>query len=183
VLLAHAALLVYFAVTGYTYGYFKVWGYGLPPYLVLLAAGLDRLPGLLSRRAHTRALVRLGGVGIWLLASAVSTYLALKMGDHLACTPGVAELSKGMQAIPDGASVYTVTGQPHRVRVFWIAYFLREHPAQYDARVIYTSEQAREYGDEEYVLVQRDATFDFETHNLKPSLVWSGSEFGLYQVE
>ena len=182
-LLAHVALQAYFRYSGYTYGYFKGWGYGLPIYLILLSAGVHRLYGLLAGRAYARVVIRLGAVGFWLLAAAVSVYLSLTMEDHLACTPGVAELSDGLRALPEGASVHTVTGGAHRVRVFWIAYFLREHPAHYDARVIYTSETAREYVDEEYVLVQRDAPFDLETHGLERKPVWSGLEFDLYQVE
>jgi hypothetical protein len=182
VLLAHAALLAYSLFSGYTYGYFKGWGYGLPTYLVLLSAGLHRLLDLSIGKAYTRVLTRLSVVGIWLLSATISVHLALRMEDHLACTPGVAELSRGVQFIPEGASMYAVTVKANRVRVFLIAYFLLEHPAHYDARVIYTSEPAREYEDEKYVLVQRDATFDFEAHSLEPRHIWSGSEFGLYQV-
>ena len=182
-LIAHAALQAYFRCSGYTYGYFKGWGYGLPVYLILLSAGVYRSYRLLADTAWIRSAARLGAIAFLLLAAAVSVYLSLMMEDHLACTPGVAELSDGLRAIPAGASVYTVTGGPHRVRVFWIAHFLREHPAHYDARVIYTSETAREYTDEAYVLVQRDAPFNFETYDLEPELVWSGLEFDLYQVK
>jgi hypothetical protein len=183
VVIGHAALQVYFITSGYPYGYFKGWGYGFPAYLILLSAGALRSYRRLAGTAWVRSALRLGAIVFLLLTVAVSVHLSLTMEDHLACTPGVAELADGLRAIPAGASVYTVTGEPHRVRVFWIAHFLREHPAHYDAQVIYTSETAQEYADEAYVLIQQGTPFDFTAHGLAPELVWSGLEFDLHRVE
>ena len=79
--------------------------------------------------------------------------------------------------------MYVATGGAHRVRVFWIAYFLREHAAHFDSDVIYTSERAQDYIDEDYVLVQPDSRFDSGQRNLAFELAWSGSEFELFRVD
>lgn len=179
-LAVHLALQAAFFLSGRTYAYFKGWGYGLPVYMALLAEGGY---ALYLRVGRWRELVVVGAAGLWLLTLAVSLVLALSMGSHWACTPGIAELKEAASLLPPGASVYIVNGGQHRVSVFWTAYFLRDHPLHLDAPLIYTTEPARPYGGEAYVLLHREASFDFAGYGLSGEAVWTGSEWALIRIE
>jgi len=181
-LIVHAVLQAGFLRSGHVYGYFKGWGFGLPVYLILLSAGVYGLYKHAADSGRLRTAILLGATLIVLLTGGVSLHLSLGMKGHLACTEGIAELPEALRIIPEGASIYTVTGNPHGVRVFWIAYFLRDHPAHFDARVIYTKETPRDYTDEGYILIHQDAQFDPQEHGLALEPVWSGLEFDLFKV-
>jgi len=172
----HLALQAAFFFSGRTYAYFKGWGFGLPVYMALLAEGAHDL------YLRQRGFVLAGAAGLWLLMLAVSLALALSMGGHQACTPGIAELEEAASFLPPEASVYVVSGAQHRVSVFWTAYFLRDHPLHMDTPLIYTTEPARPYGGEAYILLHREAHFDWEGHGPSGERVWSGSEFSLFRA-
>ncbi len=172
-ILPHLASIAYFAYRQRYYNHFKAWSFGWFIYVILLAIGAAKLlqtrqKQLLAKVVVAIVIVAVGANGILQTRAAHSIF---------ALTPDIVELAEWTESLGLQDEIYLSTKKMHTVPIFWLTYFLAEHPIHMNARVIYIYFPESDYAGEQWVIRHKPAPILWDETVWRETIIKENSSF------
>lgn len=159
-ILPHVGTLLWFSNKPHShYLYFKGWSVGLFIFVILLAMGLYTAFKEIKPHSIYTKFAYVGFVLLCILLVRSSVNQIVHVEKNLAVTPDIIDIGLWADDIPTDERIYLAPMETETsvVSVFWIAYFLIDHPIRYGTRMVYAPYPVTPYQQEPWILREKNS--------------------------
>ena len=183
----HLGSLIWFYLNERTYGYFKGWTMGLFIYVILIAKGVYETLKFANVKGNPflTAFAGTSLVIVIFLTSLSSIRLSTSIWDKFTVKTTFAEIGEWTKTIDTDNTIYVYTpmNDLSPVSVFWLTYFLKNHPTNFSVPIIYTNYSGQPYQDEQWIIRTKSSSPFWDTTHWDEIIEKENSDFILSRLD